>query len=149
MSDNRKNRIRFSQARSLGVVMVLGVLLALIIYNTIAEGTPWASREDDVRLLMTLLSILLGLDVLVGKHREVLTIIGHLLIRYSSTETYQNAYAPGTQRHSYDTPAARRDPDHPPNGRETNRDRESDTDGDSDDDGDGGDDSKTGRAGAG
>ena len=81
------DKLRFAQARSFGVIMVLASLLALVLYNTIAEGASWDTREQDVRLMMTLLSILLGIDVLVGKHREILSLIGNVLVSYAERDS--------------------------------------------------------------
>lgn len=76
----RKPRIRFEQARSIGIILTLGALLALIVYNTLSEGHPWTSRAADVRLLMTILSILLGLDVIGGNRKEILDALGRALV---------------------------------------------------------------------
>lgn len=76
-------RVRFEQARSLGILFVLTALLGLVVYNTLAEGTPWVHRDRDVRLLMTLLSLLLGLDMLIGNRRELAGLLGRVLVTYA------------------------------------------------------------------
>lgn len=80
---DRRRRLRFEQARSVGIVLTLGVLLVLVLYNTVAEGRPWQTREKDVRLLMTLLSLLLGLDVVMGNRRELAQLVGEVLVSYA------------------------------------------------------------------
>lgn len=108
---DRRKRLRFAQARSVGILLVLLALLGLILYNTIAEGSPWVNRDRDVRLLMTLLSVLLGVDVVIGNHRAIARIVGELLIQYADkSEPPRNRhYEPDTV--AGDQPTRDHDPD--------------------------------------
>lgn len=85
-NDVSKHRIRFAQARSVGILLLLTGVLALMLYNTIAEGTPWKTRQQDVRLVLTLFSLLLGVDVLLGNHRDLAKLVGEVLITYSNSK---------------------------------------------------------------
>ena len=71
-SPEQTAKLRFEQARSIGIVLVLVTLLGLVAYNAATPDTPWESRTEDVRLLMTLLSVLLGIDVLASYRADLL-----------------------------------------------------------------------------
>lgn len=78
-SDDGPAAVRFEQVRSVGILLTLGVLLGLVIYNAVSAGTPWQSRANDVRLLMILLSVLLGIDVLVEGREALVELFGRVL----------------------------------------------------------------------
>lgn len=74
-----RRKIRFEQVRSIGILLTLGALLGLVLYNTFAPGNPWSSRPEDVRLLMTVLSVLLGVDVILGNRAAMVRLLGESL----------------------------------------------------------------------
>lgn len=116
----RKRKIRFAQVRSVGILLTLVSLLGLVLYNTFAEGNPWSSRAEDVRLLMTLLSVLLGVDVILGNRAamvrlvgESLQVAGRAVLVYLKTEyDTETAQASESDADDADADADEREDDH-------------------------------------
>lgn len=89
MSDKTPRRLRLEQSRSVGVILTLSVLLGLVVYNALSGGTAWVSRSDDVRLLMLLLSVFLGVDIAFDSRKAIVELLT-LTIRFIGSEMMGN-----------------------------------------------------------
>lgn len=110
------SNVRFEQARSIGILMTLGALLGLVVYNTVAGGTPWVSRSADVQLLMTLLSLLLGVDLMLANRHTLGRFIASVLVaHFTDRKRHPPPDEPSDIDHAPErTPHHTRDPEDPP-----------------------------------